>query len=178
MKFRLCLPAPEHQATYRSYITELGDENRIPFPLDFDHSDFTAWLARVDTISKGIGVPEGFVPSTTFFLMDGDELIGVSNLRHYLSALLREHGGHIGLGVRPSRRGQGIGNQLMALTIAEARKRGIDEIHIHCLKDNLASANTIRRNGGQLQSEGVVDGQNLQRFVVAALPSNPRHPAT
>ena len=178
MNFRLCLPASEHEATYRSYITELGDENRIPFPLDFDHSDFKAWLERVEGISKGIGVPEGYVSSTTFFLMDGDELIGVSNLRHYLNDLIREHGGHIGLGVRPSNRGQGIGNQLMAMTIEEARKRGIDEIHIHCLKDNLASANTIRRNGGQLQSEGVVDGENLQRFVVAVLPSNPRHPAT
>lgn len=171
MTLSLVKPAAEHQQTYFSYITELGDENRIPFPLDFDHSDFNVWLERVDGISKGIGVPEGYVPSTTFFLMDGDELIGMSNLRHYLSDLIREHGGHIGLGVRPSQRGRGIGNQLMALTIAEARKRGINEIHIHCLKDNLASANTIRRNGGILESEGEIDGESLQRYVVTAFPN-------
>ncbi len=166
MTLSLVKPVAEHQQTYFSYIAELGDENRIPFPLDFDHSDFIAWLERVDGISKGIGVPEGYVPSTTFFLMDGDELIGVSNLRHYLSDLIREHGGHIGLGVRPSLRGLGIGNQLMALTIAEARKIGIDEIHIHCLAGNMASASTIRRNGGLLDSETIQEGQQIQRYIV------------
>ena len=106
------------------------------------------------------------MPSTTFFLMDGDELIGVSNLRHYLSDLIREHGGHIGLGVRPSLRGLGIGNQLMALTIAEALKIGIDEIHIHCLAGNMASASAIRRNGGLLDSETIQEGQQIQRYIV------------
>lgn len=168
MTLQLCQPAPEHEATYRSYITELGDENRIPFPLDFEHADFSAWLTRVENLANGSDVPEGFVPSTTYFLMDGDELIGVSNLRHYLNDRIREHGGHIGLGVRPSLRGKGIGNQLMALTIAEARKKGIGEIHIHCLKENLPSARTIQHNGGELHSE-VMEGSHLvQRYIVPA----------
>lgn len=175
MAARLILPSAAYEHSYRAYIRELGGEERYPFPLDFDHDDFPALLARLDGIARGIGIPEGFVPSTTYWLVEGGEIIGVSNLRHYLNERIRYHGGHIGLGVRPSYRGRGFGNRLMALTIGEARKRGIAEIHIHCLKANRASASTILRNGGVLQSE-IEDpglGGVLQRYIVGhMLPSN------
>ena len=98
------------------------------------------------------------------------ELIGVSNLRHHLNEQIWASGGHIGLGIRPSYRGRGLGNLLMALTIGEARKRGIDEVHIHCYKANEASARVIISNGGVLQSE-VTEGDPavvIQRYVVDA----------
>lgn len=150
---RLILPDSGYEHSYRQYIRELGEEERYPFPLDFPHDDFRALLARLEEIASGIGIPEGFVPSSTFWLVEDGELLGVSNLRHYLNDRIRSHGGHIGLGIRPARRGRGLGNLLMALTIGEARRRGIAEIHIHCLQGNIASARTILRNGGVLESE-------------------------
>ncbi len=77
-------------------------------------------------------------------------------------------GGHIGLGIRPSQRGRGLGAELMSLTIMEAWKRGIDEVHIHCHKSNSASAKIIESNGGVLHSE-IEDGDStriIQRFVI------------
>ncbi|MGI9287278.1 MAG: GNAT family N-acetyltransferase [Pseudomonadales bacterium] len=163
-------PSLEYEQSYGAYIVELGDEERYPFPLDFEHHDFGALLQRLSDFSNGTNIPEGFVPSSTFWLVDGAEIIGVTNLRHYLNERIRRCGGHIGLGVRPSFRGRGIGNLLMALTIQEARKRGIREIHIHCHKGNAASARMIVSNGGVLDSE-VSDGESaevVQRYVVAA----------
>lgn len=170
MTVALVLPNPEYEQSYCAYIVELGDEERYPFPLDFEHNDFVALLQRLDDFAKGINIPEGFVPSSTFWLIEDGEIVGVSNLRHYLNERIRHCGGHIGLGIRPLCRGRRLSKVLMALTIQEARKRGIGELHIHCHKHNEASARMIISNGGALDSE-IGDGEPeeiVQRYVVAA----------
>jgi len=142
----LILPRLEYEPSYGAYIGELGDEERYPFPLDFEHTDFAALLRRLGDFASGVDLPDGFVPSSTYWLVEGSELIGVSNLRHYLNDRIRHHGGHIGLSVRPSYRGRGLGNVLLSLTIQEARKKDIAPIHIHCHKSNTASVRMIARN--------------------------------
>lgn len=169
MGIALVRPSLEYERSYSAYIGELGDEERYPFPLDFEHHDFAALLKRLDGFSKGISIPEGFVPSSTFWLVEDDEIIGVSSLRHYLNEGIEHCGGHIGLGIRPSYRGRGYSNLLLALTIQEARKRGIEVLHIHCHKHNEASVRMIIHNGGVLDSE-IEDGapaEIVQRYVVS-----------
>ncbi|MEM9531641.1 MAG: GNAT family N-acetyltransferase [Pseudomonadota bacterium] len=166
----LVLPRPEFEQSYRAYIAELGDEERYPFPLDFEHNNFPALLRRLEDLANGVDLPAGFVPSSTFWLIEDREIVGVSNLRHSLNESLRKYGGHIGLGIRPTRRGRGLGRTLLALTLGEARKRGIEAVHIHCYKDNQASARMIISNGGVLDSE-IKTGERariVQRYVVSA----------
>jgi predicted acetyltransferase len=163
----LILPRPEYEPSYGAYIQELGTEVRYPFPLDFEHKDFGALIRRLNDFANGLNLPAGFVPSSTYWLVEGGEILGVSNLRHRLNDRIRHHGGHIGLGVRPSYRGRGFGNLLLALTIQEARRRGIGKIHIHCHKSNTASAKMIARNGGLLDSEVSDEMEVIQRYLVA-----------
>jgi len=166
--FALVLPRPEFEHSYRSYIRELGDEERYPFPLDFDCHDFSALLRRLDALARGENLPVGGVPSSTYWLISGDDIIGVSNLRHHLNENLRRLGGHIGLSVRPSNRGRGAGKRLLELTLQQARMRGIDEIHIHCYKNNVPSARMILGAGAVLESE-IMDestGNVVQRHRV------------
>lgn len=166
MGHQLVLPSAKFEFSYRSYIRELGNEERYPFPLDFDHSDFAAMLRKLNDFHQGANIPEGFVPSTTYWLIINNELIGVTNIRHYLNERIRHAGGHIGLGIRPSARGQGFGNLLMQRSIEKAQALGINPVHIHCYKDNLASAQAIIRNGGVLDSE-IEDGSKVvQRYLV------------
>jgi len=166
---QLILPEFKYEPSYRDYIAELGDEERYPFPLDFDHSDFQALLAKLESFRQGIDLPEGFVPSTTYWLVEGRDIVGVSNLRHFLNDRIRYAGGHIGLGIRPSWRGKGFGNQLMKLTLDKAVERGINPVHVHCYKHNEASARMIVANGGVLESE-VTEGEVVvQRYVVNTL---------
>ncbi|MEX0738965.1 MAG: GNAT family N-acetyltransferase [Pseudohongiella sp.] len=165
---QLILPNSDFERSYREYIEELGAEERYPFPLDFDHIDFAGLLAKLEQFRHGVDLPEGFVPSSTYWLVDEGEILGVSNLRHYLNDRIRHVGGHIGLGIRPSSRGRGLGNELMKLTIEKAIEHGIREIHIHCHKHNEPSAKMVKANGGTLESEVNDGGEIVQRYVVNA----------
>lgn len=170
MTTSLVLPSSAYAQSYRRYIAELGDEERYPFQLDLEHDDFEALLQRLQAFSQGIDIPDGYVPTSTYWLVEGDELLGVSSLRHHLNERIRERGGHIGLGIRPSRRGLGLGSHLLALTMQKAREHGIGELHIHCHKSNEASGRMIVRNGGVLHSElpGDDPAETVQRYMVMA----------
>ena len=85
MTFKLIQPNQSYQQSYRNYIIELGEEERYPFPLDFEYNDFSSLLNRLDDLNKGVNIPTGYVPSSTFWMVQGGKLIGVSNLRHYLN---------------------------------------------------------------------------------------------
>ncbi|CAM3799766.1 GNAT family N-acetyltransferase [Rheinheimera salexigens] len=153
----LVTPSIKYQQSYCDYIAELANEERYPFPLDFDFTDFEALLAKLADYAAGKNLPAGYVPSSTLWLVDNDQLLGVTNIRHYLNEQIKHCGGHIGLGIRPSYRGKGLGNLLMRLSIAHLKQKGVTPIHIHCYQDNYASANCIISNGGVLESELVLD---------------------
>ena len=88
---RLTRPSGALEASYRDLLTEIraAGERLIPFPLAFPTDDFGVFLRTLEDHSRGIGLPEGFVPNSTFWLVDGDEVVGVSNLRHALTPKLR-----------------------------------------------------------------------------------------
>ena len=170
MTLSLVLPSCEYEQSYRGYIAELGDEERYPFQLDLEYADFDALLKRLSNFSQGIDIPPGYVATSTYWLVDGPELIGVASLRHTLNDRIKECGGHIGLGIRPSRRGRKLDTTLLSLTLDKARGLGIGEVHIHCHKSNEASGRMIVRNGGVLHSEIEVGDPAVivQRYVVQA----------
>lgn len=111
----------------------------------------------------GLGLPEGRVPETWFWLRDGDgtgrdggrggRVIGFSKLRHRLNELLRTRGGHIGYGIRTSLRGRGYGTEILRLTLDEARRHGLKEVILTCDARNAVSRRVIEKNGGRLLDE-------------------------
>ena len=167
--FSLTTPKIEYEQSYRSYIEELGDAERYPFTLDFEFDDFAALVARLNNCSLGIGVPEGWVPHTTYWLIEHGEIVGVSSLRHRMTDKLRRAGGHIGFGVRPSAQGRGIAKELLKQTLNQARQRGLSAVLVICLKENAASAKVIQVNGGIIESEYTVPEYPgiLQRYVIS-----------
>ena len=166
----LIQPTIKYKNSYANYIKELGSEERYPYPMDFDYSDFQAFVKKLDDFSKGINLPAHLVPNTTYWLIKNNEIVGCSHLRHELNQALHHAGGHIGLGVRPSYRGKGLGKRLLLLTIEKARNMGISDVHIHCYKSNLVSKNLLKTVGALLHSEGEIEGSNerLLRFIYAA----------
>lgn len=167
---RLVRPAMEFRDSYRALVSEIAarGEPFVPFPLGFPHENFEALLAQLAGCAQGIGIPAGFVPHSTFWLVDGVEVVGVANLRHRLTDSLRIEGGHIGYGVRPSARGRGFGTRILALTLPEAASLGIAQALVTCAKSNLASSAVIRANGGVLQDETFLEtrGEIVQRWWV------------
>ena len=77
-------------------------------------------LPQIINYSKGIDLPEGFVPETQYFLWDDEKIVGWFRLRHYLNDFLREGAGHIGYGIGKDYRGKGYANEGLKLTIEKA----------------------------------------------------------
>ncbi len=118
-------------------------QGEIPTPERIDKL-----LKQYEDQSRGIGLPKGWVPSTTFWLVDGDEYIGSGNIRHALTEHLKQFGGHIGYNIRPSKWGLGYGTWQLKLLLPEAAKLGIRYALITCSSRNIASRRVIEKNGG------------------------------
>ena len=156
---------------YRRHLTQMLDqwyatgEKIIPYAIRrLDHRDFENYLQNLE-VREATG---GLVPDSVFFCLDEerDIFVGAVNIRHYLNEGLLLNGGHIGDGVLPAERGKGTGTRLVALALEECRKLGIDRVLMVCDRENTASAKTIRRNGGVLENEVVVDGVTEQRYWI------------
>lgn len=129
-----------------------------------DYHDFDKYMKSLNLTEP----KEGFVPDSTYFCIDTDAdcVVGAVNIRHSLNEKLLAHGGHIGDGVRPSMRGQGIGTKMIALALEVCRTLGIDRVLMTCDKSNVASARTIIKNGGVLENEIVDEGEIVQRYWI------------
>lgn len=164
-------PHGERVESYTSLVREFVErgEDLIPFPLQFEHHDFDAFLRGLEGCRRGEGLAEGFVANSTFWLVADDEVVAVSNLRHELTDSLRREGGHIGYGVRPSARGRGHATTLLRHTLEEARALGIREVLLTCSKENEPSARTIIKCGGRLDSEEwiLARAEVIQRYWIS-----------
>ena len=146
--------------SYRGLIREflVRGEPLIPFVLEFPNSDAMALVERFAASARGEGLPKGFVPHSTFWIVqDEGEVVGVSNLRHRLTQMLRVEGGHIGYGVRPSARRRGVATELLRQTLARAAALGIGDALVTCASGNEASMRTILANGGRYDGETYVE---------------------
>jgi len=92
--------------------------------------------------------PEGLVPQTTWWWVEGQEYLGRVSLRHRLVPALEVVGGHIGYEVRPWARRRGHATAMLAAVLPLAHARGIDPALLTCSVNNEASRRVIEANGG------------------------------
>lgn len=154
--------------SYRDPVREAG-EPLVPFVLGFPSEDFDDFLSQLRAVSQGKGLPPGFVADTTYWLVDGDTVVAVSNLRHELTEGLRREGGHIGYGVRPSARRRGHASRILRETLMRAAERGITDVVLTYAKNNTGSVRKIVRAGGVLVSEELLPerGEVVQRYLIS-----------
>ena len=107
--------------------------------------------------------PEGFVPATMLWAVDGDRWLGRVSVRHELNDHLVRFGGHVGYAVRPSARRRGIATALLRVGLGMLNGIGVEEALILCAEDNEGSRRVIETAGGEL--EKVVEG--LRHYRVA-----------
>jgi predicted acetyltransferase len=157
--------AAEHQLMLNEWL--YTGERMVPYTLQGDTSNFSRYIGQLKDCEKGIGVPDGFVPSSTFWLVNSEnEILGTVNIRHRLSESLMIEGGHIGYGVKPSERKKGYATKMLTLALLEAKKLGIEKAFLTCDKDNVASTKVILKNGGSLYRENVLDGISKLSFWI------------
>ncbi len=109
--------------------------------------------------------PDGWVPWTTLWYVEGEEYLGGLAIRHRLTPRLLELGGHIGYDVRRSARRQGHATAMLRAALPIAARLRIDAALITCDVDNVASRRVIEVNGGVLEDQR---GAKLRFWVPTA----------
>jgi predicted acetyltransferase len=127
------------------------------------------WLKLLKDNSNEKTVHSNWVVASTFFVVrkSDQKIIGMIDIRHTLNDLLRNYGGHIGYGVRPSERRKGYATQMLKMGLEYARQIGLTKVMLACYKDNLASRKTIEKCNGIFEKEVLhTDGKIVQIYWI------------
>lgn len=126
------------------------------------NGQYSEWLAMIiaserktDDLLK--------VPSSTYFLFEGAELIGAINIRHYLNDDLLQSGGHIAYGIKPSYRGMGYAKKALKAALSVCTDLNIKDVLLTCDKSNIASSKVIISQGGVLENEFLNDENEYEQ---------------
>lgn len=159
-------PSIEFQKSFENYILAYKRNNDTHYLNIYEKGleDFNGYLNYLNNISKGIEVPQGWVRTSTFWLIDNDEVVGVVRVRHQEVSTA----GHIGYDISPCYRNKGYGTQILRLALIEAKKIGIKEVIVTCNIDNIASKKIIEKNNGKLL--GTIfdeeENENLYKYSI------------
>ncbi|MCF2718107.1 GNAT family N-acetyltransferase [Paenibacillus sp. UKAQ_18] len=167
---RLVKPDQDWKEAYLSFYEEWkkSQEHMVPWVISVEPYDFEGMLTFLSNQENGINLSEGWVKSSTYWLMDADnQVLGAVNIRHDLNEHLMNAGGHIGYGIRPSARGNRYAVTMLALALEKAKELGISRALVVCDSDNIASKKTIIQNGGTPDKDYIEeDGNRVNRFWI------------
>ena len=153
---RLVKASLEAPAGLQELLEQLGDgENGFVGTGQMPNTQSLAtYLRSLVDMDLGIILRPGWVPMTTHWLLDDAGVVaGVSRLRHRLTPELLNDGGNIGYYIRPAYRGKGHGKTILALTLIEARKLGLERVLLTVRIGNQPSIRVIETNNGILEDE-------------------------
>jgi predicted acetyltransferase len=159
-------PSLEWLDELRRYIEAFRAEGRthIPGLLPDDRlNDPQTLICKLRDFSRSVGLPPGWVPSTTWFGVQGRVLVGNINLRHQLTPGLEIFGGHVGYAVHPQHRNKGHASRMLQLLLPKASGFGLQRLLFTCDDSNSPSARVIEKNGGVLQDKLPREGGGLTR---------------
>jgi predicted acetyltransferase len=171
-KITLVSPSEAHEQAARDYLQEHianGEPHLHGASMFENYKTYSDWLAHLKANSNSKTVQKGWVVSSTFFgVRESDSrIIGMIDIRHDLNDFLRDYGGNIGYGIRPTERRKGYATQMLSLALEYCRTLGMTRVMISCDKNNPASRNTILHAGGILEKEAQEeDGSTVQIFWI------------
>lgn len=152
-------PTVRLQASFLAAVCEFHEDRDYPTPwfvTDVDPAALTDSAAFAAYVTRVLGErdesarrADWFVPMTTLWWAEGDQMLGRLAIRHRLTPPLEKSGGHIGYDVRPSARRQGHATAMLAAALPIARSLGIMRALLTCDETNTASQRVIETNGGQ-----------------------------
>ncbi|WP_226665782.1 GNAT family N-acetyltransferase [Metabacillus litoralis] len=166
----LIKPTTELKEEYLSFYHEWvqSKEEMIPWVIEKDPTNFENMVQFLANNEKGINLPKGWVPDSTYWLINEENrILGVVNIRHELTDFLLTRGGHIGYGIRPSERKKGYATKLLSLALENSKKLGIKKVLVVCDKSNIGSYKTIINNRGIEDSDFIEENGNIiKRFWI------------
>ena len=143
-------PSPEYLTSYFDACVESWDETNHKYIIHNPH-DFDKWSKTifVDYENSEIGrdLPEGFVSSVTYWVVDGSDYIGTINIRPVLNDFLRTCGGHLGIFIKKEQRGKGLSSIVGKMAMDLARELVVDDyVLLTCLESNPIAIRSVLSN--------------------------------
>lgn len=131
----------------------LDIENGFTNPAyNLTYNEYKKWLQEVDNHSKGLNLPDGWIPYTTYILYINDIPVGYGRIRHTSSEYLETvvGAGNLGYGISKECRGKGYGNILFKELLKKCKEHGYNEIKLFPLKTNEVTIKIMIKNGGRI----------------------------
>ncbi len=149
----LTTPSAYYQSSYLEALREyqLEGRKRKPAPEEIA-TCFDNFIQQLHDQADDTLIKPGQVPTSEFWLIDGNDYIGRIFLRHTLNDVFLQKGGHMGYTIRPSRRRQGNGKLILKYGLEQARNFGLEVVLLTCDEDNRSSRTIIESNGGTLDN--------------------------
>lgn len=166
---RLVKPTGEYEHIYRGFYDEWqqSGEPFVPYIIGNRPEPFQTMLSILHNYEHGVGVKPNWMKSSTYWLLDEDEFIGVVTIRHELYGELYNDGGHIVYGIRPSKRQKGYATEILRLALREALAMGMMRVLLTCEASNIGSRKTIEANGGIPTDDYITeDGRVIKRYWI------------
>lgn len=158
----LRFPRLEDKEKWLEYYKEYLNNNSNSDPLNYskykNYEDFLMGIGKEECLIRSTNKT---IPTSSFILLDNDYIIGHIFIHHTVDPdLLRDYEGHIGYGIRPSKRNKGFGTKMLSLALEKCQDLRLTEIIISCDKENIPSAKIIEKNNGQLLEETYIPEEN------------------
>ncbi|GCE16549.1 GNAT family N-acetyltransferase [Dictyobacter kobayashii] len=149
----LSAPSEDYQSSYLEALQEYRVEGRgrEPSPEEVA-ANFDTFVQHLHNQADRTKIKPRQVPTSEFWLIDGNNYLGRIFLRHELDKELLQKGGHIGYTIRPSRRKQGYGKLILKYGLVQAKAFGFERVLLTCDEDNHSSRTIIESNGGILEN--------------------------
>lgn len=159
-KIKLIIPTKEYENQAIEYKKEHFDngEKTLHACSKWDRMDnYDEWLKLLKSNSKKETVQDNYAVTTQFFgVRERDnKIVGMINIRHELANdFLRNYGGNIGYGIRPTERRKGYATQMLEQALKYCKEElNLEKVMLGCYKENEASRRTILNAGGALERE-------------------------
>lgn len=169
MHYQLVRPTIFYKKKYYEYLKHWGTEIIIPVISDLRGRRFETLLKELYEMEHDTSLPKGIFPDANYlFVDDNDDIIGFVNIRHHLSNILLNVRGNISYGLRPSDRNPETIEQLIKLSLKEAKLIGIKKLKFICPKTDHHLCNLIIDLNGIFESEGYneVERYHIQRYWI------------
>ncbi|NIY92872.1 GNAT family N-acetyltransferase [Vibrio diazotrophicus] len=153
-----------HQDQFKDYAQSCIADGLVLY--DEAKIDSSSYLKKRIAYSKGLELPDGWAPITTYFCMESGVILGSIRVRHGTNEYIENVIGHIGYETRPTARGKGVASFLLAWVRDNVVS---DSVIVTCSIDNPASQKVIENCGGEYLGnytddiEGVVRRYRLTR---------------
>lgn len=158
-RFYLEIPSIERKKEIMDYINEfvlynsdingMGSLDKILEGYSFEQALERCLNMKDEEYAKKLGRCQ----SKTFLLIreNDNKIIGTINVRWNLTEEMKQFGGNIGYGIRPTERRKGYNKINLYLGLIEAQRLGLDKVMLDCDVNNLGSAKTMQALGGVLE---------------------------